>query len=57
MRKYRCKLCNCIWLDNLKEKENSEIKPKALEDLPEDWSCLMCDKDRAEFARTELLAA
>jgi len=59
VKKYRCNLCNCIWIYNLEEKENNQkIEQKiSAEDFPNDWYCPLCNKGKSELNKIELRAA
>jgi rubredoxin len=53
MKKYICKPCGYIY-DPLKGDPDEDVEPgTAFEDLPEDWVCPVCGKDKDNFVEVK----
>ena len=47
--KYICSVCGYEYDPNLGDPDNDIPPGTAFEDLPEDWTCPVCDADKSDF--------
>jgi len=53
MKKYICDVCDWVYDPEIGDPDNGIEPGTAFEDLPDDWTCPVCDAEKDEFSPVE----